>query len=284
MKKILTLIILLVFMVNYSPAQQKVTFAVSPYRVISGSIVSYMVTATVPAGQVWKVGNFNLRIAYSTNPAGCLTVHPDNPIDSGLAGLIGGIYTQFNTIGITTTTPPHIVFQILTLATSGFLNLGPGTYKLGHIRFNLTTPFLADTLKFRNPPLNPTTVIYDSTRKCAFGGTTSDSSRYNTTLTPIITGVEGSIATIPTEYQLYQNYPNPFNPVTIIKYDIPKTSVVKIKIYDLTGKEIATLVNQEKEAGSYEMEWNGTGFASGVYFYKFESKDFSKVMRMVLIK
>jgi thiol-disulfide isomerase/thioredoxin len=282
MKKILTLIILLVFMVNYSPAQQKVTFAVSPYKVVSGTIVSYMVTATVPAGQVWKVGNFNLRISYSTNPASCLTVHNDSPVDSGLAGLIGGIYTSFTTTSFAS--PPGISMNLLTLNTSGFLNLPAGTYKLGHLRFNITTPFLVDTLKFRNPPSTPTTVIYDSTRKCAFGGSASDSSRYNTTLTPIITGVEGNITTIPTEYQLYQNYPNPFNPVTIIKYDVPKTAVVKIRIYDLTGKEIATLVNQEKEAGSYEMEWNGTGFASGVYFYKFESKDFSKVMRMVLIK
>jgi hypothetical protein len=284
MKKILTLIILLVFMVNYSPAQQKVTFAISPYRVISGGIVSYMVSATVPAGQVWKVGNFNLRIAFSTNPAGCLTVHPDNPIDSGLTGLIGGIYTQFNTIAVSTTTPPHIVFQILTLSTSGFLNLGPGTYKLGHIRFNITTPFLVDTLSFRNPPLSPTTVVYDSTRKCAFGGSASDSSRYSTSLTPIITGVEGSISTIPTEYQLYQNYPNPFNPITSIKYDVPKTSLVKIRVYDITGKMISELVNQQREAGSYDINWDGTGYASGIYFYKFESKDYTKVLKMVLIK
>jgi hypothetical protein len=281
MKKILTLIIFLVFMINISPAQQKVSFAIAPYRVISGGIVSYMITATVPAGQVWKVGNFNLRINYTTNPAGNLTVHPDTQVDSALAGLVGGIYTSFTTTNIAS--PAGISFNLLTLNTSGFLNLGPGTYKLGHIRFNITTPFYADTLKFRNPPSSPTTVVYDSTRKCAYGGTASDSSRYNTT-NPIILGVEGNITTIPTEFKLYQNYPNPFNPVTSIKYDIAKSTLVKIRIYDVTGKLVEELINQNMEAGAYEANWNGTNNASGVYFYKIEAGDYTKVMKMVLVK
>jgi len=281
MKKLLTLIILILFLVNYSPAQQKVTFTLSPYRTISSGIVSYMVKATVPTGQVWKVGNFNLRISYATNPASCLTVHTDASVDSALSGLVGGIYISYTTTSIAS--PPAISLNLLTLQSSGFLNLGPGTYNLGHIRFNVTTPFLSDTLKFRNPPMSPTSVIYDSTKKCAYGGTSTDSSRYTTT-DPIILGVEGNITTIPTEYQLYQNYPNPFNPVTSIKYDVPKTGVVKIKVYDLTGKLVDVLVNGEMAAGSYEVNFNGMNYASGVYFYKFESADYTKVMRMVLIK
>ncbi|MCX6165094.1 MAG: T9SS type A sorting domain-containing protein [Ignavibacteriae bacterium] len=272
MKKLLTLIILLVLMVNYSPAQQKVTFTIAPYRVISAGIVSYMVTETVPAGQVWKVGNFNLRLSYNTNPSGCLTVHADSPVDSALTGLIGGIYTSYTTTAFAS--PPGISLNLLTLNTSGFLNLPAGTYKLGHLRFNTTAPFLSDTLRFRNPPLSPTTVVYDSTRKCAFGGSATDSSRYTTT-NPIITGVEGNISTIPAEFQLYQNYP---------KYDVPKSSFIKIRIYDVTGKEVANLVNTEMQPGAYEVNWDGTGYASGIYFYKFESKDYTKVLKMVLLK
>ena len=283
MKKILTLIILSLFLVNYTPAQQKVTFTVAPYRVISGTIVSYMVKATVPAGQVWKVGNFNLKISYSSNPSTHLAVHTDNPVDSALPGLVGGIYTQFKTSS--NTTPPTISMDLMTLNTNGFLNLGPGTYNLGHIRFDITPPFVADTLKFRTPPLAvPITVVYDSTRKCAYGGTASDSSRY-TTVDPIITGIEGNITSvIPTEYNIYQNYPNPFNPTTNIKYDVPKNSPVKIRVYDIMGKLVDVLVNQEMEAGSYEVNWNATNRASGVYFYKIEAGEFTKVMRMMLVK
>ena len=281
MKKVLTLIILFVLMVNFSPAQQKVSFTIAPYRVISGGIVSYMIKATVPAGQVWKVGNFNLRITYASNPSGALTVHPDSPVDSGLAGLIGGIYTSFTTTAIAS--PQAISFNLLTLNSSGFLNLGPGTYNLGHIRFNITTPFLADTLKFRNPPLSPTTVVYDSTKKCAYNGVASDSSRY-TTVDPIITVVEGNITTIPTEYQLYQNYPNPFNPTSTIKYDIPEKSAVKITVYDVVGKSVTVLLNEEMAAGRYEAQFDGTNLASGIYFCKIEAGKFNKIIKMLMIK
>ena len=88
----------------------------------------------------------------------------------------------------------------------------------------------------------------------------------------------------PKEFKLYNNYPNPFNPATIIKFDVPKKSFIKIKIYDITGKEISNLVNMEMEPGGYEISWNGTNYASGVYFYKIETGDYIKVMKMMLIK
>jgi hypothetical protein len=279
MKKLLTLITLLFLWVNNSPAQQKVTFTIAPYRIISAGIVSYMVKATVPAGQVWKVGNFNLRISFGCNPTGSLQVHTDTQVDSALSGLVGGIYNSFTTTAFTS----GISMNLLSMQTSGFLNLGPGTYNLGHIRFNIGTSFISDTLKFRNPPFSPTSIVYDSTRKCAYSGTNTDSSRYST-IDPIITGVEGNISAVPTEYQMYQNYPNPFNPVTNIKFDVPKSGLIKIKIFDLTGKLVDVLVNGEMKAGSYEVKWNGTNYASGIYFYKFESVDYTKVERMVLIK
>jgi hypothetical protein len=89
---------------------------------------------------------------------------------------------------------------------------------------------------------------------------------------------------IPKIFDLSQNYPNPFNPVTQIKYDLPKDVFVSIKIYDLLGREIKTLINEYKQAGSYIISFNGTEFASGVYFYKIKAGDFVKVKRMVLIK
>lgn len=89
---------------------------------------------------------------------------------------------------------------------------------------------------------------------------------------------------IPNEFILHQNYPNPFNPATKITYDIPKESFVKIRIYDITGREIKVIVNEFKQAGSYTAIFNGSGLSSGVYFYKLEADDFRQVKRMVMVK
>jgi hypothetical protein len=106
---------------------------------------------------------------------------------------------------------------------------------------------------------------------------------YSTT-DPVVTGVEGYTTELPREFQLFQNYPNPFNPVTSIKFDIPKSTFVKMKVYDILGKEVAELVNTDMEAGRYEVNWDGTNLASGIYFYRIETKDFTRVMKMVLLK
>ena len=86
------------------------------------------------------------------------------------------------------------------------------------------------------------------------------------------------------KYSLSQNYPNPFNPVTKINYSIAKQGFVTLKIYDILGREIKTLVNEVKTPGNYIVEFNGSEFSSGVYFYKIQSDNFSRVKRMVLIK
>ena len=83
---------------------------------------------------------------------------------------------------------------------------------------------------------------------------------------------------------LSQNYPNPFNPVTKIKYDVPKSSLVKIIIYDVLGREIETLVNEGLKPGSYEVTWDGSRYASGVYFYKLMTDEYAETKKMVLIK
>jgi hypothetical protein len=90
-------------------------------------------------------------------------------------------------------------------------------------------------------------------------------------------------------YSLSQNYPNPFNPQTKIKFDIPanvkgQTTNVKLVIYDLLGREVATLVNEELKPGSYEADWDGSNFSSGVYFYKIIAGDFFETKKMVLMK
>ena len=85
-------------------------------------------------------------------------------------------------------------------------------------------------------------------------------------------------------YQLYHNYPNPFNPVTRIRYEIPQNGVVKIDIYDILGQKVKTILNKFQAAGRYEVEFNGSSFASGIYIYRMQVNDFISSKKMVLIK
>ena len=86
------------------------------------------------------------------------------------------------------------------------------------------------------------------------------------------------------DYGLSQNFPNPFNPSTIINYQLPKDSRVTIKIYDILGKDITTLVNDYKSAGRYSVEFNAENLPSGIYFYELKANDFVTSKKMLLVK
>lgn len=98
------------------------------------------------------------------------------------------------------------------------------------------------------------------------------------------TGVNETSGSIPENYSLEQNYPNPFNPNTIIEYSIPENSFVSLKIYNVLGKEVSTLMNEEKNAGTYEVNFNASALSSGVYFYKLEAGNFVQTRKMILMK
>jgi len=88
----------------------------------------------------------------------------------------------------------------------------------------------------------------------------------------------------PLEFNLAQNYPNPFNPSTTIKYAVATTSFVSIKVYDMIGQEVASLVNEMKDAGTYEVKFDGKNLASGVYIYKMSADNFTSVKKLNLLK
>ncbi len=98
------------------------------------------------------------------------------------------------------------------------------------------------------------------------------------------TGINDRDKQSPWEFQLFQNYPNPFNPATKIEYSIPHSSKVLIKIYDILGNEIATLVNGQKQIGTYEVEFIAKKLSSGVYLYRMISGDYCKTQKMVLLR
>jgi hypothetical protein len=85
-------------------------------------------------------------------------------------------------------------------------------------------------------------------------------------------------------FKLHENYPNPFNPSTSIKFSVPATGLVSLKVFDITGKEVTTLVDGNIEQGEHEVIFNASHLASGVYFYKLISDSFTEVKKMILVK
>jgi hypothetical protein len=93
-----------------------------------------------------------------------------------------------------------------------------------------------------------------------------------------------ALSHIPRHYSLFQNYPNPFNPTTMISYQLPMINDVELSIYNLLGQKVATLVNEQKQAGNHQVEWDASGFASGIYYYRIVGGKFQDVKKMILIK
>jgi len=89
---------------------------------------------------------------------------------------------------------------------------------------------------------------------------------------------------LPSEFELYQNYPNPFNPATSIQYSVGSKEFVTLKVYDILGREVAALVNEEKPSGTYEVQFDASSLSSGIYFYEMRAGNFSSVQKMILMK
>ncbi|MCW8804066.1 MAG: alpha-amylase family glycosyl hydrolase [Ignavibacteriaceae bacterium] len=101
---------------------------------------------------------------------------------------------------------------------------------------------------------------------------------------PPIVSLDAELASLPEDYNIFQNYPNPFNPTTTIRYSIINPDVVRIKLYDILGREIKILVNELKQAGTYEVQFDASGLASGIYLYRIESGNFVQTKKMILLK
>ena len=99
-----------------------------------------------------------------------------------------------------------------------------------------------------------------------------------------VTGVNKRNTKLPGNYSLEQNYPNPFNPSTVIRYSLPNNEFVTLKVYNILGKEITTLVNQKQSSGTYEVNFDASNLTSGIYFYQISTNNFSQVRKMMLLK
>ncbi len=99
-----------------------------------------------------------------------------------------------------------------------------------------------------------------------------------------MTDINSGFGILPSKYMLSQNFPNPFNPETSIEYSIPEAGLVSIRVYNVLGSELKTLVNGYKARGRYKITFNSAGLPSGVYFYRMETDSFSDIKKMIILK
>ncbi|KAB2845854.1 MAG: T9SS type A sorting domain-containing protein, partial [Ignavibacterium sp.] len=99
----------------------------------------------------------------------------------------------------------------------------------------------------------------------------------------VIVGVDNEGIML-SDFSLFQNYPNPFNPSTTILYEIPEIQHITIRVFDLLGKEVATLVDEEKHAGKYSVDFDGRNLSTGMYIYKIQAGSFTQTKKMILLK
>jgi len=135
--------------------------------------------------------------------------------------------------------------------------------------------------------VSPTCIVYSpiaTTSLCAFSYAGFGPTNVYANQEGLVTGINPISTEIPNNYSLTQNYPNPFNPVTNIKFSIPTSGVVKLVVFDVMGREVATMVNQNLNAGSYIADFDASKLASGIYFYKLITADFTDTKKMMLVK
>jgi photosystem II stability/assembly factor-like uncharacterized protein len=147
-----------------------------------------------------------------------------------------------------------------------------GPYDVDNIPTNTSYRMICDRMGY-----------FGAERNVALGTVNLDTINFYMTGIGVI-GIEPSGGTIPQSYSLGQNFPNPFNPATKISIDIPKTSMVKLSVYDMLGKEIEVLVNTELKAGRYTASWNASKYSSGIYFYRIHTSEFTDTRKMILVK
>ncbi len=173
---------------------------------------------------------------------------------------------------------------------TGGTNLFAGTAGGVFLSTNNGTSWTADNTGLNNTDVRALTVSGTNLFAATFGGGV-----WRRPLSEMITSVDRPLSEVPKRFSLDQNYPNPFNPSTTIKYSIPKQSYVTLKVYDILGREVAALVNEEKPAGNYEVEFSPVsgirnlvyhpkGMASGIYFYQLKAGDYVNTKKMILLK
>lgn len=292
MKNFLSLII--------NPLNPNVLYAGTSFGVVSQTGPVHIYRSNNGAASWTDMSNGLPPLATDLDPVRDMSI---NAFDTSrvLAGLFqntvaGGAFVTTNGGGswtrMSTGIPNLVAFQIRAVlikpgsSTEFYAGTDPGTSG-GAAGVYRTTDGGSSWVAFNGGLMTTTSVVrslaFRSSDLTLFAGVagTSGFGVYEYTFPPV--GISGNENT-PKSFSLSQNYPNPFNPSTVIQYAVPKASLVTIKVYDMTGREIKTLVNDFKNAGTFEVRFNASNLASGVYFYKIQAGEFRDTKKMMLVK
>jgi hypothetical protein len=143
-----------------------------------------------------------------------------------------------------------------------------------HLTFNLNDLLVGDKIKLR-ATITDSSIFFNVAHFPDTGWVVIN------VLPPILNVDDGNN---PFHFELSQNYPNPFNPITRIRYQIPEPAFVTIKVYDVLGNEMETVIKEEMTAGKYEIEFDGSKLSSGIYYYRITADDFIQTKKMILLK
>jgi hypothetical protein len=164
---------------------------------------------------------------------------------------------------ITATETNNKGFEIERKSAGGWMNIG-------FVQGKGTTT-LSQSYSFSDKNINPGNYLY-RLKQINYDGSFEYSKTLNVKITPQFS------------FKLEQNYPNPFNPSTTINFSVQENTIVSLKIYDVLGSEVTTLINEEKPAGDYKINFNAAAYTSGIYFYKLDAGKYSSIKKMIFIK
>ena len=284
MKKLIYILIILfcfIFKSNYTYSQfPTYNLTVKNFNFIAPDSLMFdifLLHTNYPTPFVYSLGQYYLKFNPSFGNGGSLTF----------------TILESNMDSLCRPRNPSVLNGMLRLSTNVFPGTGIGC-DVSYIgtgtllgRFLLTTtinflPLDSFRLRWRNSATgNPYTKLFAIVNNISFEITDSSGHYVDTIMTSTS---EPSNEIHPANFILYQNYPNPFNPVTNISYELRVTNYVSLRIFDIAGKEVQTLVNKKQNAGYYSVEWDASGYSSGVYFYKLETENFIDTKRMILLK
>jgi hypothetical protein len=243
------------------------SLAVSGNNIFAGTY-GYGVYLSTNNGTTWTQTGLNTHIVYFLAISG----------NNTFAGTgTSGVYLSTNN-GTSWTQTALNNHSVLALAASGnniFAGAGDGVW----LSTNNGTNWLQKNQGFSVITLVSALLI---TNNYIFAGTYGNSV-WRRSLTEII-GLQNISTEIPSAFSLSQNYPNPFNPGTKFKVEIAKSGNVLVKVFDVLGREVATLVNEQLKPGTYEVDWDASQYSSGIYFYTLTTQSYRETKRMVLIK
>lgn len=258
-----------------APAQ-KVTFSLSNISVGSNMLVAD-VYATVATGQTWAIGCTNLRFNYYVkNTPGAMTFVPESPVSNANVNISNNSnYWDMTSTSILNDTAASLNIQ-LRLDQMPYSLISGNSLWLGTIKFNYTAPVdSCGVITFAS-----NSAVFDNSTPLAYG---TGWTFIDPPPCPWI-GIANNASNIPVKYNLSQNYPNPFNPTTTIEFSIPKSGLVKLNVFDMLGRRVAELVNTQKPAGNYRVDFNASELSSGIYFYRLEVNNFIAIKKLAFIK